>query len=108
MRLKEAEIFLVAIQSQDIARVVTLEEMLVVLVWDGGRILRKLQQILQPLSVLVQAEEGEVKRAAPCECVDFQGELLEQGRFGGVGQDQDDVHVPWPQAHQVTGVVDVC
>lgn len=65
MRLKEAEVFLVAIQSQDIARVVTLEEMLVILVWDGGRILRKLQQILQPLSVLVQAEEGEVKRAAP-------------------------------------------
>lgn len=65
MRLKEAEVFLVAVQSQDIARVVTLEEMLVILVWDGGCILRKLQQILQPLSVLVQAEEGEVKRAAP-------------------------------------------
>lgn len=65
MRLKEAEIFLVAIQSQDVARVVTLEEMLVILVWDGGCILCELQQILQPLSVLVQAEEGEVKRAAP-------------------------------------------
>lgn len=65
MRLKEAEVFLVTVQSQDIARVVTLEEMLVILVWDGGRVLRKLQQILQPLSVLVQAEEGEVKRAAP-------------------------------------------
>lgn len=65
MRLKEAEVFLVAIQSQDIACVVTLEEMLVILVWDGGRILCKLQQILQPLSVLVQAEEGEMKRAAP-------------------------------------------
>lgn len=65
MRLKEAEVLLVAVQSQDIARVVTLEEMFVILVWDGGRILCKLQQILQPLSVLVQAEEGEVKRAAP-------------------------------------------
>lgn len=43
----------------------------------------------------------------PCERVDFQGKLLEQGGFSGVGQDQDDVHVPWPQAHQVTGVVDV-
>lgn len=65
MRLKEAKVFLVAVQSQDVARVVTLKEMLVILVWDGGRILRKLQQILQPLSVLIQAEEGEVKRAAP-------------------------------------------
>lgn len=54
-----------AVQSQDIARVVTLKEMLVILVWDGGCILCKLQQILQPLSVLVQAKEGEVKRAAP-------------------------------------------
>lgn len=43
----------------------------------------------------------------PCEHVDFQGKLLEQECFGGVGQDQDNVHVPWPQAHQVTGVVDV-
>lgn len=42
VRFKEAEIFLVAVQSQDVARVVALEEMLVVLVWDGGRILREL------------------------------------------------------------------
>lgn len=56
-----------AVQSQDVARVVTLEEMLVVLVGDEGRILRELQQVLQPLPVLVQAEEGEVKIAAPGE-----------------------------------------
>lgn len=65
MRLKEAEVFLVAVQGQDVARVVALQEMLVVLVGDGSGVLRELQQVLQPLAVLVQAEEGEMKRAAP-------------------------------------------
>ena len=39
--LEEAEVFLVAIQSQHVACVVTLHEMLVVLVWDWGRVLSK-------------------------------------------------------------------
>lgn len=56
---------------------------------------------------LAQQEKPRRGPSLPCERVDFQGELLEQGGFGGVGQDQDDVHMPWPQAHQVTGVVDV-
>lgn len=65
MRLKEAEVFLVAVQGQDVACVVALQEMLVVLVRDGSGVLRELQQVLQPLAVLVQAQEGEMKRAAP-------------------------------------------
>lgn len=39
--LEEAEVFLVAIQSQHVASVVTFHEMLVVLVWDRGRVLSK-------------------------------------------------------------------
>ena len=35
-------------------------------------------------------------RGLPRERVDFQRELLEEGGFGGVGQDQDHVHVTWP------------
>lgn len=42
MRLKEAEVFLVAVQSQHVARVVTLEEMLVILIGDGGSVLCEL------------------------------------------------------------------
>lgn len=40
--LKEAEVFLVAIQSQYITSIVTFHEMLVILVWDRGCILSEL------------------------------------------------------------------
>lgn len=39
--LEEAEVFLVAVQSQYVACVVAFHEMLVVLVWDRGHILSK-------------------------------------------------------------------
>lgn len=63
--LEEAEVLLVAVQSQHVTRVVAFHEMLVVLVGDRGCVLGKLEQVLQPLSVFIQTQEGEVQAAAP-------------------------------------------
>lgn len=56
-----------AVQGQHVASVVPLHEVLVILVWDRGCVLSKLQQVFQPLAVFVQNEEGEVEAAAPVE-----------------------------------------
>lgn len=40
----------------------------------------------------------------PSERVDLQSEFLQEAGLGGIGQDEDHVHVAWPQADQVTGV----
>lgn len=72
-----------AIQGQHVASVVPLHEVLVILVWDGGCILSKLQQVLQPLAVFVQTEEGEVEAAAPVERDQGSGRKLAAGHWGG-------------------------
>lgn len=40
----------------------------------------------------------------PSERVDLQRKFLQEAGLGGVGQDEDHVHVAWPQADQVAGV----
>lgn len=46
-------------------------------------------------------------RRSPCEGIDLFGELAEEDVLGGVGQNQHDVHVSWPQLRQVAHVGDV-
>lgn len=43
----------------------------------------------------------------PCEGVDLLGELGQKDVLGGVGENEDDVHVSRPQLHQVAHVGDV-
>ena len=48
------------------------------------------------------------QRNSPSEWVDLQSEFLQQAGLGGIGQDENHVHVAWPQAYQVTGVCYIC
>lgn len=43
-----------------------------------------------------------------CERVDLFGKLAEENVLGCVREHQHDVHVSWPQLHQVTYVSDIC
>lgn len=53
-------------------------------------------------------QQTETHICSPSECVDLQSKFLEQAGLGGIGQDEDDVHMAWPQADQVAGVGHIC